>query len=244
MSQSVESPRFRDIFVVSTAIAAKESTLIYPSLNKLGLGDFQIVEHNRRGLSEVYNDFLDRFAGQDLLLLLVHSDVVIFDAFIREKLGQASSVFNIIGLVGSSHFDPALRTPDFNWTIWPPQFLSGAVEHVAPDGSLLWCSYGPTPRRCVAMDGMFLAIDMLKIGDHRFDPQFTFHLYDIDFCLSAHMKNLVMGTTNVGVQHASAGNFATEDYRQNLERFRQKWGAILADQQENGVSGSLPKSSA
>jgi hypothetical protein len=225
MSQVPEPARLRDIFVASTGIGAKESTLIHRSLRKLGVHDFEIVEHNRRGLPEVYNEFLDRFAGQDRILVLAHSDVLIFDAFLREKLTQASTLFNIIGLAGSSHFDPALQTPDFRWTIWPPEFLSGAVEHVAPDGSLLWCAYGPTPRRCVAMDGMFLAIDMLTIGDHRFDPQFTFHLYDIDFCLSAHMKNLVMGTTNICVQHASGGNYGTEAYRRSLERFQKKWAA-------------------
>jgi len=224
--------RLRDIFVVSTAIGPKESTLIYRSLGKLGLDAFQIVEHNRRGLSEIYNEFLDRFAGQDLIVVLAHSDVLIFDAFIREKLSHASTLFNIIGLVGSSHFDVAKETPAYGWAIWPPEALSGSVEHLLADGSFRWFSYGPTPRRCVAMDGLFLAIDMLTIGDHRFDPQFTFHLYDIDFCLAAHSKKLSMGTTNICAHHASAGSFQSEEYRQSVSKFRQKWMAIAAAREE------------
>ena len=223
MSYPIVSPPLRDVVIVSTTAGEKESTLIHQSLCKLDLRNYHIVERNRRGLSDVYNEFLDRFAGQDCIVVLAHSDLRICDAFIREKLTEAAMVFNIIGIVGSSHFDVAMETPNYAWPIWPPEMLSGAVEHLFVDGSSHWFSYGPTPRRCVAMDGMFLAVDMLKIGTHRFDPRFSFHLYDIDFCLSAHKKNLVLGTTNVCAQHASVGDFRSDAYRRALESFQKKW---------------------
>jgi hypothetical protein len=235
MSKQFEPARLRDIFVVSTAIGTKESTLVYRSIIKLGLCDFQIVEHNRRGLSEVYNEFLDRFAGQDRILVLVHSDVMIVDAFIREKLSHAATLFNIVGLVGTSHFDLAASARNCAWLNFPREFLSGAVEHMLADGSTAWASFGPTPRKCVALDGLFLAIDMLKIGNHRFDPQFAFHLYDIDFCLSAHANHLTLGTANIAAHHASMGSYGTEAYGQSFEAFRQKWKTMAPAKVQSNV---------
>jgi hypothetical protein len=236
MSKPLEPDRLRDIFVVSTSVGPKEPTLIYRSIIKLGLRDFQIVEHNRRGLSEIYNEFLDRFAGQDRIVVLVHSDVMIVDAFIREKLTHAATLFDIIGLVGSSHFDLATPASNYSWPNLPREYLSGAVEHSLPDGSAVWSSYGPWPRKCVALDGLFLAIDMLTIGAHRFDPQFAFDLYDIDFCLAAHTKQLTLGTTNIAAHHASAGNYGNEAYARSFEAFRRKWKAMLAAREGMGKS--------
>ncbi len=215
----------RDIFVVSTAAGAKESTLIYRSILQLGLRDFHIVEHNRRGLSEIYNEFLERFAGQDRIVVLVHSDVMIVDAFLREKLSHAATLFNIIGLVGTSHFDLAPKASNLAWLNFPRESLSGAVEHRLADGSTAWASFGPTPRKCVALDGLFLGIDMLTIGDHRFDTQFAFHLYDFDFCLGAHSRNLKMGTTNIAAHHASKGSYQSDEYARSFAALGRKWKA-------------------
>jgi hypothetical protein len=77
------------------------------------------------------------------------------------------------------------------------------------------------------MDGLFLAVDMLRIGNVRFDTRFTFHLYDLDFCLTAHFANLVLRITNVYVQHASLRHFASTAYQQAFLEFRSKWNAVM-----------------
>jgi hypothetical protein len=212
---------------VSCTAGAKEETLLYRSLQKLRFDDYYFFEGNRRGLPECYNEYLDRLAGTDRILVLVHADVTIADVFVQEKLTDAAKTFNIVGLAGSSKFDLHVQTPHYAWPVWPRECLSGAVEQVGDNGLTAWFYLGPTPRRCVVMDGLFLAIDMLTIGPVRFDPRFTFHLYDIDFCLTAHFANLVLGTTNVYVQHASAGSYTTPAYRQALQEFRAKWNAIM-----------------
>src|SRR5262249_52878004 len=132
--------------------------------------------------------------------------------------------------VGSSHFDFGQQTPHYAWPVWPREALSGAVEHALGNGLAAWSCYGPTPRRCLVMDGLFLAVDLRAIGNVRFDERFTFHLYDIDFCLQAPFATLVLGTTHVSVQPASLGNFAAAAYQRALQEFRAKWNAILAKQ--------------
>ena len=102
------------------------------------------------------------------------------------------------------------------------------MEHVVGEGATSWFHLGATPRQCVVLDGLFLAIDMRAIGDVRFDPRFPFHLYDLDFCLTANYHSLVLGTTNVYVQHASSGNFGSLEYQQALWKFRAKWRDVVA----------------
>jgi hypothetical protein len=217
----------RDLFVVACTAGAKEDTLLYRSLQKQRFDAFFFFENNRRGLPACYNEYLDKLAGSDRILVLAHADVAIADIFCQEKLTDAAKLFNIIGLAGSSTFDLHKSTPHYAWTVWPRECLSGAVEHLDGNGSSSWFHLGPTPRRCVVMDGLFLAIDMLTIGNVRFDTRFTFHLYDLDFCLTAHFANLVLGTTNVYVQHASSGNFAAAPYQEALLEFRSKWHALM-----------------
>jgi len=217
----------RKISFVACTAGAKEPTPLYRSFQKLKIQDYQFIEHNQRGLSECYNQWLDRYAGDDRILVLAHSDVLLADAFFDEKLSHAANAFNIIGLVGTSQFNIHLDAPDYGWPKWPPAHLSGSVEHVDGNGISDWFRLGPTPKRCVAMDGLFLAADMRTIGAVRFDPQFTFHLYDLDFCLTAHLAKLSMGTTNIYVQHASPGDFASAAYQAARQRFRAKWTAIM-----------------
>lgn len=215
----------RDLLFISCTSAAKESTPLFHSLGRLGIIDYVFVEHNRQGLPACYNGFLDQHAGADQVLVFVHDDVTIADVFVRDKLGLAAQQFTVTGLVGSSYFDPRLSTDYFAWPLWPREHLSGAVEHAVPGGAM-WSLYGPTPRRCVVLDGLFLAVDMAMIGAVRFDERFHFHLYDLDFCLSAHAAGLTLGTTNVYVNHASAGRYDTDAYRAALKAFREKWQGV------------------
>jgi len=85
--------------------------------------------------------------------------------------------------------------------------------------------YGPTPKRCVVLDGLFLAVDIGKIGQGRFDEQLAFHFYDLDFCLAAHRAGLILGTTNVYVTHRSGGNLSSPAFKAAQTAFRAKWKA-------------------
>lgn len=218
----------RELFFVSSTRDAKESTPLWISLQALGVKECCFFENNRRGLAECYNEYLDKLAGSDRILVLAHADITLADVFVREKVNQAVTVFDIVGVVGSSAFDIRTPTDHYAWRMWPPEHLSGAVEQGIGREVTQWCAFGPVPRRCVILDGMFLAIDMRSIGNVRFDPRFTFHLYDLDFCLTAHLDHRLLGTTNVYLQHLSAGEFTSEAYRRSMQDFRAKWGAIFS----------------
>ena len=216
----------KKLSVVSCTRGRKEETDLYHSLRKLGTSCFVFIENNRNGLSTCYNRILDERAGRDEIVIFVHDDVTIGDLFLQEKITTAFDERNyaIAGLAGTSDFK---IPPDLGTIFWlqpPAEAWSGAVEHHI-GGSTIMTVYGPTPKRCVVLDGLFLAVDIGKIGQVRFDEQLAFHFYDLDFCLAAHRAGLILGTTNVYVTHRSGGNLSSPAFKAAQTAFRAKWKA-------------------
>jgi len=215
----------RKLFIVSCTRGRKEETDLYRSLRKLGADCFLFIENNRKGVSTCYNRILDEKSGRDEIVIFVHDDVTIGDLFLQEKITAAFDQENyaIAGLAGTSDFK---IHPDLAVTSWfqpPPEAWSGAVENHMPGSSTIMSAFGPTPKRCVALDGLFLAIDLRKIGHVRFEEQLAFHFYDLDFCLTAHLAGLSLGTTNIYVTHRSGGVFSSQAFEEAQTTFRAKW---------------------
>jgi GT2 family glycosyltransferase len=112
----------------------------------------------------------------------------------------------------------------FKWDA--AEYLSGTIGH----GDGFPCSnisvYGPSMQECKLLDGVMLCIESHKLIDTglRFDAQFAFHFYDMDFCRQAELKNLRMGTWPIAVVHQSVGKFASAAWQAALARYREKYG--------------------
>jgi GT2 family glycosyltransferase len=193
-----------------------------------GLGD----PENRGilGLPEVYNNAIDTASDEDMLVF-VHDDVYIHDWFLKRRVQEALDSFDVVGLAGS--VNPNLREPswglefdhDLRPTGWQPNLVrSGVVNHfdyAAPSPS----RYGPTPKRCQLLDGLLIAVQVGRLEEAgvRFDPDFRYHLYDLDFCRTATAAGLRLGTWPIAVTHNSAGGFDTEAFRHAASMYLNKW---------------------
>jgi GT2 family glycosyltransferase len=217
----------RDVIVFSCTRGRKESTALYKSLVRHGIDCWEFAENNTLGLPVRYNRFLDERAGKDAIAVLAHDDLSIEDVFVRDKLCAGAESFAVQGLAGAVSLDLEQLAPQTMWTRAPREHLSGAVEHSLPNGMSFWSSYGPVPRRCVVLDGVLLAIDLARIGNVRFDERFSFHFYDLDFCLAAQQSSLAIGTVNVHAHHHSAGDFTSSGFFEAQTRFREKWCPLL-----------------
>jgi GT2 family glycosyltransferase len=215
----------RDLLFVSCTRGRAEDTDLFRSLQKLGIEDAWFFEGNENGLPACYNTVLDECAGTDVIVVFAHDDVTIGDAFLREKLAAAfeRQGYAIAGVAGSSQFNTNPDDPLTKWCQPPDSTWSGAVEHDLPGGLKYMTSYGPTPCRCVVLDGLFLAVDNKQIGALRFDEQFAFDFYDVDFCLQAHCAGLALGTIGIYANHRSAG-IAAASYHEAQQLFRTKSG--------------------
>ena len=183
---------------------------------------------NRKGLPEVYNRQISE-ENRDKILLFVHDDIWLDDWFVYERLQDALKVFEVVGLAGNTRRLP--RQPSWAFTTDTPltrenrRYLSGVIAHGDQHQGKL-SAYGPAGQRCVAIDGVFIAVRCRTLLDSgvRFDERFEFDFYDLDFCRSAEAANLRMGTWPIAVTHASGGKFGSTAWRAGLRIYRKKWG--------------------
>jgi GT2 family glycosyltransferase len=220
-----------DLYFVSCTRGAKEPTLLHCTLVKHGITSFRFFEHNTRGLPACYNEVLAERAGRNEVIVFAHDDILIGDISLREKItGEIEDGAAIVGVAGSSVF---IVSPPDRITLWrhpDKRHNSGSCEFIYPgnDGIAHYVPnpYGETPRRCVVLDGMLMAVAANRIGDIRFDERFEFHFYDLDFCLSAHRAGLKLITTNLYTSHASKGDFGGPTFQKTQAIFREKWAGF------------------
>ncbi len=75
------------------------------------------------------------------------------------------------------------------------------------------------------MDGLFLAVNTGRVLEKsiKFDEEFEFHFYDLDFCRQCISNGLILGTWPIAVTHASGGAFGSEPWREAAQRYIDKW---------------------
>jgi len=189
-----------------------------------------IFYENEKGLSEVYNICLNNPYSSEILVF-IHDDVWLDDLWVVEKIKDALSVYDIVGVAGNER----LVEGDYGWAFLNDRFeldeeehLSGRVAH--RDNTISVISYyGKSPKECALLDGVFIAVNKIKCNEKKvvFDPQFKFHFYDLDFCRTAKEKSLKLGTWPISLTHQSGGEFNSEAWRKALCLYRLKWGVSL-----------------
>jgi glycosyltransferase involved in cell wall biosynthesis len=185
---------------------------------------------NRQGLSTIYNTYIRKAAGTDILLF-VHDDVIFNDADWPSVVRAALGRFDIIGVAGNIRllenqsawlFRP--MNPKNPQYVWDQGYLSGTVLHKI-NHQLINQVYGPTPMQCSVLDGVLIAADCtyLKRARVSFDEQFDFDFYDMDFCRAAGLAGLRMGTWPIAITHLSEGAFGTPQWQRCWNLYQEKW---------------------
>jgi glycosyltransferase involved in cell wall biosynthesis len=188
-----------------------------------------LFDNNTTGLATLYNTAIDQAVSSPAILVFMHDDVSIHDFFWMERIREALARFDVVGLAGNRRRSPqqpawAFVSPDFKWD--SPEYLSGTVGHGKgfPGDGLSY--YGPSGVECKLLDGLMLVADSARLIESgtRFDDQFEFHFYDMDFCRQAELNGLSMGTWPISTVHESAGAFNTPPWRAAYERYLRKYG--------------------
>lgn len=180
--------------------------------------NYKIYYNNKTGLPLLYNEALKEHPNQ--ICLFVHDDVSIEDTFIVEKLNEAIKQFDIVGLAGGSSVE--IKSPALWHLMTAQETWSGIVAHKFPDGYTRSVTFGPTPKRCLIMDGLFLAVNTEKILAKGlwFDPNYNFHHYDIQFGLDANGLGLKGGTWPIWCVHSGLGDsYKTDAWKESEKHF-------------------------
>ena len=167
---------------------------------------------NTAGLSVTYNTFLDQHPEYECVIF-AHDDIFIDDLLLLDKLDAAFNDYDIIGLAGGS--SPVLAPPILWHLMCPRNTHAGCVAHFANEQAtqIFHTAFGPTPARVALIDGLFMAVKVPlinKVG-WRFNPEFTYHHYDIAGCIDANNKKLKIGVIPINVIHASPGLRSLQD---------------------------------
>ena len=226
----------------STKTALGRSLVIHQAANPV---EIRLFAENKQGLSTIYNRAIDEARDNPAILVFVHDDVHVCDFLWSERLREGVVAFDVVGLAGNTRRvegQPAWAFVDDRFTWDQACHLSGLVGH----GNSFPCSvsnFGPVPQPCKLLDGLLLAVDSerLEQAHVRFDEQFEFHFYDMDFCRSAELNGLSMGTWPLSVVHESGGAFGTPAWRESFGRYQDKYAmASTPKPQEANVQKQTP----
>lgn len=208
-----------------------EDTLFYKSISKIidrvktsHEVDILFTSNNSEGLSLRYNQQLYNKDNNYDYIVFVHDDVYIDDFNVVEKVIEAHTNYDIVGLAGGMNLriiKPAL------WHLMCGGFgsgnLRGAVAHFTDNESIVMTTFGATPSRVAVLDGLFLSINVRKAKSvgWKFNENFTFHHYDIASSIDANTRKLKLGVHPIWVIHKSPGLLNINDsvFTQSQEKF-------------------------
>ena len=216
------------ICTLSKTIEDFEKKPIFPSLEKLNRiykpeeFTFEIVKENKRGLSEVYNSFINNDLYKNSILLFVHDDVELLDPFLVEKLNN--SPYIVTGLAGTKVCN--LDEEHLAWHLCSKkENYVGEVMHCSNNN--YWTTvFGPTKQRTLIIDGLFISINVEKIKNTqaRFNENFKFHHYDMSFCLECNKNKVSVGVLPIHVVHHGLGDsMLSSEWKESNEIFKKEY---------------------
>ena len=188
--------------------------------------DVVVRKQNKENIGKHYNRVIDMAVTDNYdWIILMHDDIQMDDYGFRDKLQEAFKEYDIVGLAGAKQAE--IKQPALWHLMSKQEDWSGAVAHPANDKQIFMTNFGPTPQRCLVLDGLFLAIKVSSLKPEvRFDEDIPAiaHHYDIDFCLQANKHKLKLTTWPIWVIHKSPGlSEQDKTFSKSEKYFIDKW---------------------
>ena len=221
-----------NIKIYTATKSKKETTPLYKSLNRV-LADYGPVmpfdvhyeENNTRSLQKCYNNFLEDAKQNNIdIAVFIHDDVFINTRDLRSRLQDSANRYTVFGLAGATSCkigNPAL------WHLMSERKdQRGCVAH-GNEESYIYTSFGPTPSRCLVIDGVFIGINIKQLPEEvKFDETYPckWHYYDLDFSLECNRNNVKIGVVDIPIIHSSPGlTNPDKEFYDGQHYFINKW---------------------
>jgi len=210
---------FESKSALAKSLAAYESVKI----------EIALYAENEAGLPVVYNHAIANASQEDDIFVFCHDDIYILDFYWIDQLILGLEKFDVVGLAGSKNRiknQPSWLFQDITFKKIDGSSLSGIVAHGKSLPPKDLSIYGAPLQEVELLDGVFLACRRSALIDNSlgFDERFKFHFYDLDFCRSARMMGLKLGTIMLSVMHESPGDYGTLAWINAYEEYLLKWG--------------------
>jgi len=225
---------FKIRFVIATRCSREDFFTLTATGRSLSLYQFPFLELdlydlNSEGLPEVYNRSIENSKSNPAILIFAHDDIHITDFYWADQLINGLNTFDIVGVAGNKSRAPyqpswAFIDDEFTWDI--PDNLSGIVGAGIGFPPANLHVFGNPCQEVKLLDGVFIAChsEFLNNKNLRFDTQFDFHFYDLDFCREAERIGARMGTWSITLIHESGGNFTSPSWVLAKQKYFAKWG--------------------
>ena len=209
-------------------IAGTQTGRSLAAFRSTSIAEVSVYANNSSGLSEVYNHAIEAVRDDPRILVFVHDDCLIADYFWTERVREGLRSFDAVGVVGNTRRSAGQAS----WIIVDPTtgrqddyaHLSGSMGQGMNFPPEQLHVFGPAHRRCTFIDGVFIACYSAVLHQRalRFDPAFAFHFYDMDFCRSAELLDVSIGTIPLSLVHASLGSLDGR-WRAAYAQYLAKW---------------------
>ena len=220
-------------FIASTRLQSAEefmtTSLLGQSFQRLA--QFSAMEIKvglaaKDGLAAVFNPEIERASPEDILVF-IHDDVWIDDWLIELRLKEALASFDVIGVAGNLFRQPKQRGWYGTMDALGEEFKTLGEAHYAigrPNKTPTH-SNAIIPMEVKLLDGVFIAVKAKTLHDTgiRFDPQFHYHHYDLDFCRQSEREGLKMGVWPIALTHASEFGDVGQAWFDSRTAYLKKW---------------------
>jgi len=206
-------------------------TILYKSTLKNNICNICFEQHNdgKKGLSQFYNECIEKYKEQPKIntLIFCHDDVQIINNDVFSQVEQGLKTYDVLGVAGCVN-PKIIERNLWHWMAGDKKNFRGIAGHPIDEASdsFYVTSFGPTPSRVAIIDGVFMAINLQKIIDSniKFDEDFKFHHYDIDFSLQCNKSSLKIGVWPILINHKSPGlKDFNSSWNVSNDNFIKKW---------------------
>ena len=173
-----------------------------------------------------YNDSASSENG-DLILIFIMDHIGLVDKEWRAKLDAALAQFNVVGIRGNSDLTDGQPTWWFEKLTPDSSTLSGSATIETINGSTE-SQLGPSPLACKVLEPSFIAVRAKDLYEAEvdFDSNMGQSFFALDFCRSASLAGLSIGTWPIYISDSSAllsPLARVENWSDYFLKYREKW---------------------
>ena len=208
-------------------------------LEKEGIAQIHIAAYpnNTLTLTQFGNKFIQESKDEYDYLILMHSDVDLsLNEFVKH-LVEVKDKYDVIGMAGTKKlFVSQSPLTWFTGSHKYPKDRYGRITH-NHDGMMLESFFSREnpdvfDTEVITIDGLLMCLNKKTMQNEkaRFDEQFTYDFYDLDFCLNVQTNtDLKIGVFIQPTIHNSLGkSVLTEEYLVPERKFRAKWNSLIS----------------
>lgn len=199
--------------------------------------DISTMPNNTLTLTQFGNKFIQESKDEYDYLILMHSDVDLsLNEFVKHLI-EVKDKYDIVGLAGTKKlFISQSPLTWFTGSHKYPNERYGRITH-NHDGMMIESFFNKEKpdvfdTEVITIDGLLMCLNKKTLQNEkaRFDEQFTYDFYDLDFCLNAQINtDLKIGVFVQPTIHKSLGkSVLTEEYLNPERKFRAKWNDLVS----------------